>query len=951
MSDKKLKMHLAINTHWDREYRWSFVETQTRLLEAVDILIDTMEKDSRFGFFHTDSQVSFLEDYLELRPENTERVKKLVKAGRLLTGPWYTLPAEFLVSGEALVRNILMGHKIAKNLGGVMKAGYNIFSWGQVSQLPQMYKQFGIDSIMFYRGIDQSNLDKLEFKWRSPDGTEALGVTFGSYHRLNFWVYVYRPYNDADGLKRKNIIENGGFFFNLCDSSSSDFNYNHFVVNQPQFQSFKHARNGLDTLISTVKDVSSTDSLLFLQGFDQENPDPTVPDLVDKLNEDIGFGKIEISTIGRYLDEVKEGLKKQKLMDGLKTFDGEMLSVERSGDPFAPLYNGVFSARMPLKQMNTDCENRLEDWSEPACVWAALSGNNFKYPYTIIQKAWKNILANQQHDGIGGCHVDRITTTMIERYKDARDLAETVTRESLKHIVADIDYSNLNDKEIGLTVFNSQPYTRTDMVEAVADIPHEWNLRFIPGHHFKMPITVDITDDEGKKIDSQIISLEDKAVFSYLKYGSHINGDVTQCKFVFKAEKIPAMGYKCFKLTAKQSVNRPVEAISLQKNVIENEHIKATIAGDGTIELFDKKSKRLYSNLHYFEDSGEMGGPLLHQTPYNNCIYNTLGQSANIGLVRNGPLQATYKIERTFLLPESLESDVQIHVPHGSEWIENSALKRSEKKAELKITTFVTLKKDSSLLEFETIIDNNIKDHRLRVCFDTGISNAANCWCDSPFDVVSRAIAIPDASGWYEAPAKTLPAHSFVDVSDGNAGVGMVHVGLPEYEVVDNKQRTIALTLLRCFGTAGNNSETYIPQPLAQCQGKQIFKYGIIAHQGLWQQGRLHQVSKEFSSTMRVAQCTKHNGSSTREKSFIAIDNDDFVVTALKKSEDSSDFILRGFNPTGKDIEISIILDTAVKQVEKVNLEEIKITEAALKNNTALIKVGKGEILSLAIRS
>ncbi|MBN2713214.1 MAG: hypothetical protein JXR97_12410 [Planctomycetes bacterium] len=45
-------MHLIPNTHWDREYRWSFRETQSRLLEAGAILIDTMEKDSRFGYFH-----------------------------------------------------------------------------------------------------------------------------------------------------------------------------------------------------------------------------------------------------------------------------------------------------------------------------------------------------------------------------------------------------------------------------------------------------------------------------------------------------------------------------------------------------------------------------------------------------------------------------------------------------------------------------------------------------------------------------------------------------------------------------------------------------------------------------------------------------------------------------------------------------------------------------------
>ena len=59
-------MHLIINTHWDREYRWSFSETQFRLAEAVDDLINIMNKDPEFTYFHTDSQVSMLDDYLDI---------------------------------------------------------------------------------------------------------------------------------------------------------------------------------------------------------------------------------------------------------------------------------------------------------------------------------------------------------------------------------------------------------------------------------------------------------------------------------------------------------------------------------------------------------------------------------------------------------------------------------------------------------------------------------------------------------------------------------------------------------------------------------------------------------------------------------------------------------------------------------------------------------------------
>ncbi|MFA5292991.1 MAG: glycoside hydrolase family 38 C-terminal domain-containing protein [Phycisphaerae bacterium] len=941
---KKYKMYLAINTHWDREYRWSFVETRTRLVEAVDILIDTMEKDPRFAYFHTDSQASFLDDYLEVRPENTERVKKLVKDGRLLTGPWYTLPAEFLVSGEALVRNLLMGHKIAGNLGRVMKTGYNIFSWGQVSQLPQIYRQFGMDTIMFYRGIDQSNIDKLEFKWKAPDGSEALGITFGSYHRLNFWVYVYRPYNDQGGLNREKIVNNNGFLFNLCDTYSSDFN--HWVINQPQLKSFKDARAGLDTLLDTVKDKSSTENLLFLQGFDQENPDPAVPDLVEKLNRDIDFGKIEISDLGTYLKEVRRGLNEKGLYNKLNVFHGEMLNVERSSDPFAPLYIGVFSARMPLKQQNTDCENRLENWAEPAAVWANLLGR--EYPCRVFELAWRELLQNQQHDGIGGCHVDRITTTMEERYRNVKDLAEVITRDSLVKIVTEIDYSQLGEQEIGVTVFNPSAVSRTEEIIAEVDIPHEWGQRFVSGGKYKRPLTVWVYDTAGNRVESQLLTVEDDTRFAYLKYGSHISFDVARVRIAFSAENIPSMGYACFKVVPQQTADRPVETLCPEKNVLENDFIRAEIRGDGTLELLDKETGRKYDRLHYFEDTGEMGGPLIHHQPYGSSIYNTLEQNAQCSLVFSGKLYATYRIERRWELPEGVDAEMKVYVPHGNEWVGQERVKRSQRKEILSIITDVTLRKHGRCLEFETTVQNAIKDHRLRVCFDTNLSKARYCYADSPFDVVKREIAIPDSSGWYEAAARTLPAHSFIDVNDETNGMALLQTGLPEYEVVDNKKRTIALTLLRCFGTAGNNSETYVPQPLAQCQGKHVFRYAIVSHAGSWQEGDIIGIAEHFNAPMRVVQCTKHRGVLPQRHSFFAIDNPDFIVTALKKAEHSSGYILRGYNASGKKIVVTVKIPKVIHHASKVGLEENWIDTLVIdKDNTIKIDVMAGEIYSI----
>ena len=951
MEDKKYDMHLIMNTHWDREYRWSFRETQMRLVEAGDILIDAMERDERFQYFHPDSQASFLDDYLELRPENRERVKRLVGGGRILAGPWYTLPAEYLVSGESLVRNLLLGHRMAADLGGVMKCAYNIFSWGQVSQLPQIYRQFGMDTILFYRGIDQSKLDRLEFWWESPDGSRAMGHTFGSYHRLNFWVYVYGPY--IKGLAQEGspssgsfsidrIRDNGGVLVHMSDAYSRD-DINFHTLNQPKECSLEAALEGMQELLDTVKDVSSTSNLLFLQGFDQENPDPCVPDLIDAINERIDYGRIRISSLTEYVAKVRAELEATGRDSELTT---EMLSVESSGDAFAPLYIGVFSARMPLKLMNGEAQNRLEKWAEPAACWHLLSGGD--YPGSSLAMAWRNILQNQQHDGIGGCHVDRIQLSMEERYREANDISEAVTRDSLKALTARIDFSHLGEREIGVVVFNPTASWRREVVECVIDIPHSWGMRKVPGHHYKVPLMVDVVDAEGEPVRAQMCDIEDDSVYAYLKYGSAFNFDSTRLTVALDAE-VPAMGWSSFRVIPRQQASRPVDLICLEPNVLENEFLKAVVNGDGSVDLHDKRNQASYSGLNVFEDVGECGGPLTHVQPSEPGLTTTSGQPASISLVRNGPLAATLRVEREWLLPEGLDAERKIHVPHGAEWVDYGALRRSAVRKPLRIVSEVTLRKGAGRLEFETTVDNTITDHRLRVLLPSGLAEAGVCHVDSPFDVVERPIAIPDSTGWYEGAARTLPTTSFVDVSDGRRGLAVVHSGLSEYEVTDNRQRAIALTLLRCFGTAGNPSETHQYQELAQCQGRHVFRYAAHPHAGDWSEGAVTGEAQRFNAPLRVAECTPHSGSLPRTHSFLEIDDQRFVVSALKLAEAGGAIVLRGFNPTGEPLEVKVSLPANVQAVDKVTLEERDPQALAIEDGAVRLPVGKGEIASLRL--
>ena len=102
-------------------------------------------------------------------------------------GPWFCLPDEFCVGGESLIRNLLLGHKIANEFGKVSKTGYSPFGWGQISQMPQLYHGFGIDFASFYRGLNTYMAPKSEFYWEGADGTTIYASRLGQRPRYNMW--------------------------------------------------------------------------------------------------------------------------------------------------------------------------------------------------------------------------------------------------------------------------------------------------------------------------------------------------------------------------------------------------------------------------------------------------------------------------------------------------------------------------------------------------------------------------------------------------------------------------------------------------------------------------------------------------------------------------------------------------------------------------------------------
>ncbi|HZB72427.1 MAG TPA: hypothetical protein VE395_09830, partial [Acidimicrobiales bacterium] len=165
---------LVSHFHWDREWYRTFEDFRSRLVGAVDAVLDLCAADPGYRFV-LDGQAVVLEDYLEVRPDRRAELEAGVRAGRLAVGPWYVQPDSLLPSGEAHVRNLLHGRAVAGAVGPVSRVAYVPDSFGHPAQFPQLFAGFGLAPFVYWRG-NGDEIDRLGpvWRWRAPDGTVVV---------------------------------------------------------------------------------------------------------------------------------------------------------------------------------------------------------------------------------------------------------------------------------------------------------------------------------------------------------------------------------------------------------------------------------------------------------------------------------------------------------------------------------------------------------------------------------------------------------------------------------------------------------------------------------------------------------------------------------------------------------------------------------------------------------
>ncbi len=903
MNTKKLAV-LVSHTHWDRAWYLPYQTYRLALVRLIDQLLDLFGNPNRFPNFMLDGQMLPILDYLENRPEKRQELIKLVESGRLTIGPWFCLADEYLVSPEALVRNLLYGIQLGDQYGGAARIGYVPDSFGHINQLPQILQGFGIDSALFWRGMgDEAKSLGDEFFWLAPEGTAVLAV------------HLRKGYFNVSNLGYPNR-------FGVPDPAAFDLDR---AVNQ---------------LVDTAKDLLSTSksgAVLLMNGFDHAPVQLNLPEIIQEANFSQEAIHFEHSSILEFLERVR---KRQS--EDLPEYRGEF---NRSRYAFG--LQGVYSSRMYLQQANHHAQLSLEQFAEPLSSWSWLTGH--PYPTEFLHLAWTKLLQNHPHDDICGCSTDPVHQENMVRFQQVRQITDPLVEAGMHALANRIQPDDTN--QVRFFLYNPLPFPRTETLVLDLYVAQESPL----------PEVFHLVDPEENPLQMQILDVDE--VYLHRVNQSRPYQHIRAAVFL---EELPGCGYRV--LTAKPGpaalpVSTPLQA-TLQENGMENQHLQVAIQPDGTLDILEKKTGKLYTGLLSFEDQADIGDEYDFSPSPQPAKFSTRNHPAQITKITEGPLLISYQIQHDFAIPASIDPDRQ---------------RRSSQLQVCKLTTRVTLRKGTPHLEIQTIFENHARDHRLRVLFPTSIQTD-QVYSEGHFWVNERSIDRPEGEDWDQPPAPTRHQRSFVDLTDGSAGLAIFNRGLPEYEVLQQAGgNTIALTLLRAVNRlsrgdlstrpGGHAGPPEVATPDAQCLGEHVFEYAIAPHAGNWLQ--VYPAAACYQSSAIALKSTLEDRLSPdaapyqpdppqernldsylpQELSFLSLEPDLLGLSAVKKAENSETLILRLYNPSNQTRQACLRFGFPLLSAEETTLNEEPIQPIPVQGDRELtFPLDGGEIKTIAVQ-
>ncbi|WP_219466243.1 glycoside hydrolase family 38 C-terminal domain-containing protein [Nonomuraea rhizosphaerae] len=782
------------HTHWDREWYEPFQRFRLRLVALLDEVLDTMEREPDYHFT-LDGQLACVDDYLEVRPENRDRVTALVESGRLAVGPWQILLDEFLCSGENIVRNLELGMARADKLGGAMEVGYLPDMFGHTAQMPQILRRAGLLHACVYRGVPSSVVSDA-FAWVAPDGT-ALRT----------------QYLPAGGYG------NGAHLFE--DPSRLAERAAEFTARMREW----HGPSG---------------SLLAMYGTDHSAPVRGLPGMVAAIDA-------RMDTLSGYIEAYSGEV------EGLPRVTGELRSHAR-----ANILPGVISVRAHVKQAMGRAERMVERYAEPlAALWGDewpgrfldmawwrlvdASGHDSVTGCGVDDTAQQVAARIAEAEHLGHAVRDMVTAKLAAAVPSDGVLVVNPTPATRRGIViVDVAGSDpLVDPSGAPLPVQPLEYAPTLLLDTELDPATA--LTFIHGTElYGQHITGWSVDDDTLTFT---VARESATAFNVAQLRGALDG-VTRVRIVAEPRRtvaalveVPPLGHTSIRPTPDAAAARSggVAPARAEDNLLGNGLLQVEVsAADGTLTLTSADGVTL-TGAGRIVDGGDVGDTYNHAPPAQDRVVSD-PVSVEVRPVYSGPLVAALDVRRVYHWPRSgagVDGTPEIPAPS-----------RTDETEETVVDTRVELRAGEPYVRLHVSFDNRCSDHRVRLHVPLPAA-AAESHAEGQFAVVTRGLTSEGGCG--ETPLPTFPASSWV--AAGGVAALLEHV--TEYELVSagdgdgagDDGSELALTLLRSVGYLSRNLHALrpepagpqLPTPAAQSRGLRSVSLALMPYTDSWE--------------------------------------------------------------------------------------------------------------------
>lgn len=889
----KRKVHVVPHSHWDREWYFTTSRSKVYLMKDLKDVLDTLESNPDFKYFMVDAQGSLLDDYIKWMPQDKDRITKLVKEKKLVIGPWYTQTDQLVISGESIVRNMYYGMKRCETFGGYMNVGYVPDSFGQSGNMPQIYKEFGIDDTLFWRGVSDDMVNHTDYNWRGDDGSVVFTtqIPFGYYIGGN----IPEDPKQSEEFWQKECFEKAG-------------------------------------------GRSATKHIYFPNGFDQAPIRTNLPEIIKERNEKDPENEYVISCIEDYIKDVKSENPE------LEEVSGELVIAKHMR-----IHKSIFSSRSDLKVMNTQIQNYVTNVMEPLLTLSYNLGND--YPHEAVGEIWKLLFENAAHDSIGSCISDTANEDVYVRYKQARDIAVNLVELHSRLIATSVK----NDAEMTFTLINTLPQKRNDTVVVKTYIPGG-NFAILDEKGNKVDYTViesrDLTDyvlsqtiklDPSRKfyVPSKVleatitIKTSDVPAFGYVQYTLDTKGNSAK-----NLEKKNTLENEFYAINVEEDGSLTIT--DKENNVTyKNQGVLVENGDDGDSFNYSPPRKDLEVFSNKSECSVEVSGSDIYDQAvikFNMVVPKDLEERAEGKVSVNLPITMTVALRK-----DSKVIDFNVHVDnkglsHRLCVLFDSQIVSSFNYADEQFGSIKRPNYYEKEMKLYMASAENKTEKKAGVQELANWANDQSTWQEPPISIepTQSYVSLTDGKQGIAVIPQGVREYEVLDNH-------MIRLTLFRTYGFMGKENLI-------YRPGRASGERIIETPAAQLLKEMDFAFGFTTYASDINEANVDTLAKAYNTNIEVYTYAEFlNGrlifsqreiEGTKESRYSLFETENkLVVSAMKKAEDNDGYIIRLFN--GKNHENTsdtIKFNFDVKEAYYTNLREEKTEDIKVENNIINVK-------------